>query len=74
MRCCRCGKTIEPGQHVYPGFEDDEEVVWHTTCGGGVYEAVMGSDGKLRWCESGRRCMRNEVHAYSTGELCGVVG
>ena len=55
MRCCRCGKEIEPGEHVYPGYDDDgEDVVWHTTCGDGVYEAVMGSDGRLRWCENGR--------------------
>ena len=41
MRCCRCGKEIEPGEHVYPGSEDGVEVVWHTTCGAGMFQAVM---------------------------------
>ena len=54
MRCCVCGKTIEPGEHVFPGFENGEEAVWHITCGMGLFPAVMGSDGKLRWCDSGK--------------------
>jgi len=54
VRCCKCGKEIKPGEHVFPGFENGEEAVWHITCGMGLFPAVMGSDGKLRWCDSGR--------------------
>lgn len=45
MKCKICEQEILPGEHVYPGVEE----AWHTDCGIGKYDAVMGSDMILRW-------------------------
>ena len=50
MKCCVCGKTIRPGEYVFPGCDE----VWHTSCSMGLFPAVMGNDGKLRWCDDGK--------------------
>ena len=45
MKCKICKEEIRVGEHVYPSFNS----VRHTKCDLGIWPAVMGSDGKLRW-------------------------
>lgn len=55
MRCCVCDEKILVGDKVYPGGN----LVWHTECGDGACYAVMGGDGKLRWC--GGECAKGSI-------------
>ena len=53
IRCIICDELVLPGEHVFPGDHCPIlPCVWHVECGNGISDAVLGSDGKLRWCET----------------------